>query len=104
MAFLTEATAEFMRCQPGPRRGLFFARRLERRGPASIMNPEMNPSTPEPLDPEALRAAMRAWTAGVTVVTAAHDGERHGMTVNSFTSVSLEPAWITVALRKATRT
>jgi len=26
------------------------------------------------------------------------------MTVNSFTSVSLEPAWITVALRKATRT
>jgi flavin reductase (DIM6/NTAB) family NADH-FMN oxidoreductase RutF len=56
------------------------------------------------LDPDALRAAMRAWTAGVTVVTAAHEGARHGMTVNSFTSVALEPAWVTVSLRQATRT
>ncbi len=56
------------------------------------------------LDPEKLRSAMRAWSAGVTVVTAVHDGHKHGMTVNSFTSISLEPAMITVSLRVGTRT
>jgi flavin reductase (DIM6/NTAB) family NADH-FMN oxidoreductase RutF len=56
------------------------------------------------LDPEQLRAAMRAWTSGVTVVTAAHEGEQHGMTVNSFTSVSLEPPLIIISLQDTTRT
>jgi flavin reductase (DIM6/NTAB) family NADH-FMN oxidoreductase RutF len=56
------------------------------------------------LDPEQLRHAMRAWTTGVTVVTAAHAGERYGMTVNSFTSISLDPPLISVALRKLTHT
>ena len=49
------------------------------------------------LDPENLRAAMRAWSAGVTVVTAVHEGSRHGMTVNSFTSISLDPALVTIS-------
>jgi flavin reductase (DIM6/NTAB) family NADH-FMN oxidoreductase RutF len=57
-----------------------------------------------PLDPEQLRAAMRAWTSGVTVVTATHNGEQHGMTVNSFTSVSLEPPLIIISLQDSTRT
>ena len=56
------------------------------------------------LDSETLRRAMRAWTTGVTVVTAAHDGQRYGMTVNSFTSISLEPPLIAVTLRKLTHT
>ena len=56
------------------------------------------------LDPEKLRAAMRAWSAGVTVVAAVHEGHKHGMTVNSFTSISLEPAMITISLRGPTRT
>lgn len=56
------------------------------------------------LDPEALRSAMRAWSAGVTVVAAAHDGSRHGMTVNSFTSISLDPALITISLQGDSRT
>ena len=56
------------------------------------------------LDPEQLRQAMRAWTTGVTVVTATHEGKRHGMTVNSFTSISLEPPLISVALKKLTHT
>ena len=56
------------------------------------------------LDPEQLRAAMRAWTSGVTVVTAAYRGEQHGMTVNSFTSVSLEPPLIIISLQDTTRT
>jgi flavin reductase (DIM6/NTAB) family NADH-FMN oxidoreductase RutF len=56
------------------------------------------------LDPEKLRAAMRAWSAGVTVVTAAFEGNMSGATVNSFTSISLEPALVTIALQKSTRT
>jgi flavin reductase (DIM6/NTAB) family NADH-FMN oxidoreductase RutF len=56
------------------------------------------------LDPEQLRRAMRAWTTGVTVVTAVHDGQQYGMTVNSFTSVSLEPPLISVTLKQATHT
>jgi flavin reductase (DIM6/NTAB) family NADH-FMN oxidoreductase RutF len=68
------------------------------------MNQEMKAIPVSTLNPEALRSAMRAWTAGVTVVTAALGGQRHGMTVNSFTSVSLDPAWITISLRQATRT
>ena len=56
------------------------------------------------LDPEQLRRAMRAWTTGVTVVTAIHAGQRYGMTVNSFTSISLEPPLISVALKKLTHT
>ena len=56
------------------------------------------------LDPEKLRAAMRAWSAGVTVVTAVHEGKKHGATVNSFTSISLEPAMLTITLQKSART
>lgn len=56
------------------------------------------------LDPEQFRSAMRAWSAGVTVVSAMHDGSRHGMTVNSFTSISLEPALVSISLQSSTRT
>jgi flavin reductase (DIM6/NTAB) family NADH-FMN oxidoreductase RutF len=64
----------------------------------------MENTTVMTLDPDILRAAMRAWSAGVTVVAAMHEGHRHGMTVNSFTSISLEPAMITISLRASTRT
>lgn len=56
------------------------------------------------LDPEQLRLAMRVWSSGVTVVTAAHDGEQHGMTVSSFTSVSLEPPLVIISLHTESRT
>jgi len=56
------------------------------------------------LDSEQLRHAMRAWTTGVTVVTATHAGRQYGMTVNSFTSISLEPPLVTLALKKLTHT
>ena len=56
------------------------------------------------LDSEQLRRAMRAWTTGVAVVTAQHDGRRYGMTVNSFTSISLEPPLISVTLKQLTHT
>ena len=56
------------------------------------------------LDPEQLRAAMRSWTAGVTIVTATHEGASHGMTVNSFTSISLDPPLIVISLQQSSRT
>lgn len=56
------------------------------------------------LNPEQLRHAMRAWTTGVAVVTAIHDGKQYGMTINSFTSISLEPPLISVTLKKLTHT
>ena len=56
------------------------------------------------LDPEQLRHAMRAWTTGVTIVTALYDGQQYGMTVNSFTSISLDPPLVSLALKKLTHT
>lgn len=53
---------------------------------------------------EKLRGSMRLWLTGVTVVTAAADGVQHGMTVSSFTSVSLDPPQILVSLQQNTRT
>lgn len=54
--------------------------------------------------PDDLRTAMRRWTTGVTIVSAA-DGEiRHGMTVSTFTSVSLEPPLVLVSLERVART
>ncbi|GAB4496458.1 MAG: flavin reductase family protein [Anaerolineales bacterium] len=53
---------------------------------------------------EQLRDAMRLWSSGVTVVTARYNGVQHGMTVSSFTSLSLQPPLVMVSLRSDTRT
>lgn len=53
---------------------------------------------------EQLREAMRYWGTGVAIVSSAFDGDKHGMTVNSFTSLSLEPALVMVSLEIGTRT
>lgn len=51
-----------------------------------------------------LRSAMRVWTTGVAIVTAAHAGETHGMTVSSFTSISLDPPLIAISLNADSQT
>jgi flavin reductase (DIM6/NTAB) family NADH-FMN oxidoreductase RutF len=51
-----------------------------------------------------LRFAMRRWATGVTVVTSVHADSLHGMTVSSFTSLSLEPPLIMISLEISTRT
>lgn len=56
------------------------------------------------LDSEQLRQAMRAWTTGVAIITARHEDIQQGMTINSFTSLSLDPPLIMVALQGQTRT
>jgi len=55
------------------------------------------------LNPDDMRSVMRAWTAGVAVATASYEGVTHGATVNSFTSISLYPAFISISLQKSTR-
>lgn len=51
-------------------------------------------------DPKAFRQALGAFTTGVAVVTAASEAEPVGITVNSFTSVSLEPPLVLWCLKK----
>jgi flavin reductase (DIM6/NTAB) family NADH-FMN oxidoreductase RutF len=47
-----------------------------------------------------LRNAMSHFTTGVTVVTARFDNQDWGMTCNSFSTVSLEPALVLWSIRK----
>jgi flavin reductase (DIM6/NTAB) family NADH-FMN oxidoreductase RutF len=56
------------------------------------------------VDSEELRLAMRCWATGVAVVTTQYQDVRHGMTVNTFTSLSLTPPLIMVSLERKTRT
>ncbi|WP_440995815.1 flavin reductase family protein [Arhodomonas sp. SL1] len=54
-----------------------------------------------PFDPRALRNALGGFATGVTVVTTrAPDGTPVGLTVNSFSSVSLEPPLILWSLMR----
>ncbi|GAP12056.1 conserved protein/domain typically associated with flavoprotein oxygenases, DIM6/NTAB family [Bellilinea caldifistulae] len=53
---------------------------------------------------EALRNAMRHWTTGVAVLTGRAGEIQHGMTVNSFNSLSLDPPLVGVTLANTTRT
>lgn len=55
-------------------------------------------------DPDGLRDTLRFWTTGVTIVAATQNGSHHGMTVNSFTSLSLDPPLVSISLEKITRT
>jgi flavin reductase (DIM6/NTAB) family NADH-FMN oxidoreductase RutF len=57
-----------------------------------------------PVDPEMLRAVMRHWPTGVAVLTSRHGGQTHGMTVNSFTSISLEPPLVLACVERIVRT
>lgn len=50
------------------------------------------------VDPKTMRNTMGRFATGVAVVTTAADGTPHGMTVNSLTSVSLEPPLLLVCL------
>jgi flavin reductase (DIM6/NTAB) family NADH-FMN oxidoreductase RutF len=70
-------------------------------GPASLRPDAAEASS---VDPALLRRTMGSFTTGVAVVTAELDGELHGMTLNSLTSVSLEPPLLLVCLTRGART
>lgn len=50
------------------------------------------------MDPRELRTAFGRFATGVTVVTCRGDDGPHGLTVNSFTSVSLDPPLVLVSI------
>jgi len=52
----------------------------------------------------AFRDTVGAFATGVTVVTTKLNGQPQGMTLNSFTSVSLDPLLVLVSLAHGTRT
>lgn len=52
------------------------------------------------MDNTMFRNAMSKFATGITVVTTEKDGEAHGMTVNAFMSVSLDPKLIVVSIDK----
>ncbi|MEX0760180.1 MAG: flavin reductase family protein [Tistlia sp.] len=60
-------------------------------------------SRPE-ADVEGFRAAMGRFVTGVAVVTTEAGGTRYGMTINSLTSVSLDPLTLLVCLAKGSLT
>lgn len=67
----------------------------------------MKPGPPAPaaaVDPMVMRRTMGRFATGVAVVTTHHDGHPHGMTVNSLTSVSLDPPLLLVCLTTGART
>ncbi|WAH38801.1 flavin reductase family protein [Alicyclobacillus dauci] len=56
------------------------------------------------LDTTAFRHALAHFGSGVTVVTMAHNGERSGLTVSAFCSLSLNPPYILVCIDKSSNT
>jgi flavin reductase (DIM6/NTAB) family NADH-FMN oxidoreductase RutF len=60
--------------------------------------------TPSEAMVTAFRGCVGELATGVAVVTAEHEGVPAGMTLNSFTSVSLEPLLVLVSLANSSRT
>lgn len=56
------------------------------------------------INPDALRQIMRRWITGVAIITSSDGIIRHGMTVNSLSSMSLDPPLVTVSLARGVRT
>jgi flavin reductase (DIM6/NTAB) family NADH-FMN oxidoreductase RutF len=52
------------------------------------------------VEPNRMRAAMSRFATGVTVVTTFDGRKREGLTVNSFSSLSLDPALVLWSIRK----
>ncbi len=55
------------------------------------------------IDQDTFRAALSQMASGVTVVTMHADGEDHGFTASSFTSLSLDPMLVLVCVMKGQR-
>ncbi|WP_430334228.1 flavin reductase family protein [Rhodococcus sp. ACT016] len=64
---------------------------------------ESDQATPALGDPRQLRNALGSFATGVIVVTYESGDAYHGVTVNSFTSVSLDPSLVLVSMKRTSR-
>jgi flavin reductase (DIM6/NTAB) family NADH-FMN oxidoreductase RutF len=62
-----------------------------------------SPDAHEPPEPRHLRSCLSRFVTGVAVVSYLADGEPRGVTVNSFTSVSMDPPLILVSLARTAK-
>jgi 3-hydroxy-9,10-secoandrosta-1,3,5(10)-triene-9,17-dione monooxygenase reductase component len=62
------------------------------------------PDSPTTIDPSRYRQVMGHFATGVTVVTAAIGGVPAGLSVNSFTSVSLQPPLVAICVSRLSTT
>jgi len=69
--------------------------------PATTLEPPAPPN-PSPSMSETFRGTMRSLAAGVVLVTTTVDGRPWGVTVSSFTSLSVEPPRVLVSLMRNT--
>ena len=56
------------------------------------------------VDRDTFKRTLGSWASGVTIVTSQHAGERMGMTVSAFSSVSLDPPLTLVCADKGSNT
>lgn len=64
---------------------------------------DADPATPALGDPRLLRNALGSFATGVIVLTYESGGAYHGVTVNSFTSVSMDPPLVLVSMKRTSR-
>lgn len=67
------------------------------------MQPDKPACQPQPIDERLLRDVCGLFVTGVTVVTSTAGSQPIGTTVNSFTSVSLDPPLVLFCLHKQSR-
>jgi len=52
------------------------------------------------VDPKLFKQVMAQWSSGITIITSLADGQKQGITANSFASVSLNPPLVSVSIDK----
>ena len=65
----------------------------------NVLN-EVRPRINMPITGDELKAILRNYPTGVTIVTTTYNGVYYGLTVNSFTSISLNPPLVMIAIDK----
>lgn len=55
------------------------------------------------VDDATFKLAMSQFTSGVTIVSTTHEGERYGLTVSSFASLSLAPPLVIVCVERSVK-
>jgi len=71
---------------------------------SAVRNPVENVIEMEELDAQGLRAAFGSFPSGVTAFCGMVDGMPQGMAASSFTSVSLDPALVSVCVARTSAT